>query len=191
MKFCDRKNLFIVIVYLSGMASVLLLLFIYSYFYIFSNNFDAENYNTSLIALGKKSIPSGDVPVSSVIIYNGKIVGEGYNDVVKNQNPSGHAEINAIADCFRKIGYSKFKTLNKDYLILFTTYEPCSMCKGAIQEYGIKKVVFSLAKRKADKISNLKNDLKYYYHLKQMKNKRLQYDLFKLHPTFDSIQFPY
>lgn len=191
MKLFNQKKFFILIGYLSGMASLLLLLFIYSYFYVFSDDFDAATYNDTLIELGKKSIPSGDVPIASLLLYDGKIVGEGYNDVVKNQNPSGHAEINAIADCFRKIGYSKFKTLNKDYLILFTTYEPCSMCKGAIQEYGIKKVVFSLAKRKADKISNLKNDLKYYYHLKQMKNKRLQYDLFKLHPTFDSIQFPY
>ena len=191
MKLFNQKKFFILIGYLSGIASVLLLLFIYSYFYVFSDDFDAATYNDTLIDLGKKSIPSGDVPVASLLLYDGKIVGEGYNDVVKNQNPSGHAEINAIADCFRKIGYSKFKTLNKDYLILFTTDEPCSMCKGAIQEYGIKKVVFSLAKRKADKISNLKNDLKYYYHLKQMKNKRLQYDLFKLHPTFDSILFPY
>jgi tRNA(Arg) A34 adenosine deaminase TadA len=92
---------------------------------------------------------------------------------------------------FQKNRYQKFKSLDKESLILLTTYEPCTMCKGAIQEYGIKKVVFSFAKRKGDKILNFKNDLKYYYHLKQTKNKRLQYDLFKLHPDFDTIQYPY
>ena len=191
MKLFNQKKFFILIGYLSGIASVLLLLFIYSYFYVFSDDFDAATYNDTLIELGKKSIPSGDVPVASLLLYDGKIVGEGYNDVVKNQNPAGHAEINAIADCFRKIGYSNFITLNKDYFTLLTTYEPCEMCRGVIQEYGIKHVVFGLPKRKADKISNIKNDLKYYYYLKQMKNKRLQYDLFKLHPSFDSIQFPF
>jgi len=65
------------------------------------------------------------------------------------------------------------------------------MCKGALQEYGIKKVVFSFAKRKADKFSNFKYDLKYYFNLKQAKNKRLQYDLFKRSPNFDTIQYPY
>ena len=191
MKFFKGKTLLTVVAFLLGMTSVLLILLIATYSYIFSYDFDSENYNATLIALGKKSIPSGDVPIAALLLYDGKIVGEGYNDVVKNQNPAGHAEINAIADCFRKIGYSKFNTLNKDYLTLLTTYEPCKMCRGTIQEYGIKHVVFGLAKRKADKISNLKNDLKYYYYLKQMKNKRLQYDLFKLHPTFDSIQFPF
>lgn len=88
----------------------------------------------------------------------------------------------------KKMGYQKFKSLDKEHLILLTTYEPCAMCKGTIQEYGIKKVVFSFAKRKGDKISNIKNDLKYYYYLKQTKNKRLQYNLFKMHPDFDTIE---
>ena len=52
-------------------------------------------------------------------------------------------------------------------------------------------VVFSFAKRKNDKFEAFKNNIKYHIHLKQMKNKRLQYDLFKMHPGFDSISYPY
>lgn len=191
MNILDRKNLRIVIVFLVGVVAAFLLPFLFTYCYAFSADFDAGIYDNALISLGKESAATNDIPVAALLIYKGKIIGKGCNDVLKNWNPSGHAEINAIADCFKKVGYSRFKSLHKDHLFLLTTYEPCTMCKGAIQEYGIKKVVFSFAKRKIDKISNIKNDLKYYYYLQQMKNKRLQYDLFKMHPDFDTIQYPY
>jgi guanine deaminase len=185
------KSLSSILIFVSGFAAALLLLYGYTYFYLLSGDFDTDSYDSKLITLGKQCTASQDVPVASLLIYKGKIIGEGKNDVIKNQNPSGHAELNAIADCFKNIGYQKFKSLDRGHLILLTTYEPCTMCKGAIQEYGIQKVVFSFAKRKADKFLNFKHDLKYYYHLKQAKNKRLQYDLFKLHPHFDTIQYPY
>lgn len=161
------------------------------WFYIFMPNVNYKQYDSKLIGLGKQSIVSGDVPVASIITYDGKIIGEGKNDVLRNNNPSGHAEINAIEDCFKKIGYQKFSTLNKDKLILLTTYEPCSMCKGAIEEYNIKHIIFSFPKTVNDKFQSFKNDIKYYNALRQTNNRRLQYDLFKMHPAFDSIAYPF
>ncbi len=162
-----------------------------SYFYVFTTNFEAKKYETKLISLGKESLISGDVPVGSLLLYDDKIIGQGNNDVVRNNNPSGHAEINALKNCFESIGLKQFLKLNKQKLTLLSTYEPCEMCKGAIKEYGIKNVVFSFSKRKKDKYNNFKNELKYYINLRQMTNRRLQYDLFLKHSKFDSIAYPY
>lgn len=185
----SKKSL--LIVFLAGFSFAFLILYILSYSYIFSSTFDAEKYELKLLNLGKESLISKDIPVASLLLYKGKIIGEGKNDVLKNNNPSGHAEINAIEDCFKKIGYQRFSKLKKDQIILLTTYEPCEMCKGAITEYGIENVVFGFAKRNKDKYYYFKNDVKYYLNLKQMKNKRLQYDLFKMHPSFDTISYPF
>ncbi|MCU0439902.1 MAG: nucleoside deaminase [Raineya sp.] len=177
--------------FIAGFLVAIILLFTYSYIYLFSSEFNSKDYNEQLIRLGKESISSKDVPVASIIIYDGKVIGEGKNDVLKNNNPSGHAEINALKDCFEKIGVEEFKKLDRDKLILLTTFEPCTMCRGAIQEYNIKKVVFGYPKSIKDKFNYLKKDFRYFWNLNQSNNKHLQYDLFKLHPTFDSTAVPY
>lgn len=162
-----------------------------TYLYCLSSKFDSKKYDSKLIELGKESIVSRDVPVSSLIIYNEAIIGEGKNDVLKNNNPIGHAEINAIKDSFKKIGVEKFNCLDRKKLILLTTYEPCPMCKSIIQEYNIKKVIFCYPKSLREKLNYLKKDYEYYINLNQSKNKRIQYELFKMHPAFDSVNIPY
>ena len=191
MKIYNSKNFFLIIAFTLGFLFAFLILYLLSYSYIFSSNFDAKKYESRLLTLGKESLVSNDIPVASLLIYNNEIIGEGKNDVLKNNNPSGHAEINAIEDCFKKIGYQKFSKLKQQQLIMLSTYEPCEMCKGAIKEFGIENVVFSFAKRKKDKYNILKNNVEYYLNLQQMENKRLQYDLFQMHPGFDSLSYPY
>ena len=88
--------------------------------------------DSTLFSLGKRSLPSLDVPISAVIIYNDSIIGKGYNDVLKNNNAAGHAEINAISKALKKFGYNKLMSLNRDSLVLISTFEPCPMCKAAI-----------------------------------------------------------
>lgn len=185
------KSLFLKLsLYAFYFLASMLLCYAFTFCYRLRENVDIKKYEKKLISLGRKSIPSGDVPVACLLVYHDSIIGEGFNDVRLNNNPSGHAEINAIKNCFEKIGYLKFKTLDKTQLTLLTTYEPCTMCKGAIEEYDIRNVIFGLNKNTTDKIYNLKKDLIYYKNLRQTTNKRLQYNLFKECPTFDSIQSP-
>ena len=162
----------------------LLLCFALTFYYRLHQNIDIHQYENELQSLGRKSIPSGDVPVACMLLYHDSIIGEGYNDVSFHNNPSGHAEINAIRNCFEKMGYVKFKTLNRRYLTLITTYEPCPMCKGAIEEYDIEHIVFSLNKTSRDKLKYLEKDILYYKNLTQSTNKQLQYNLFEQCPTF-------
>nr|WP_099564238.1 nucleoside deaminase [Gaetbulibacter sp. 4G1] len=174
-----------------GIAIAIILNFAYSYYYRLSDNVDITLYEDTLRDLAEKCLTSGDVPVSSLLIYNDSIIGKGYNDVSKNNNPSGHAEINAVKNCFERIGYKNFKKLNRNKLTLISTYEPCTMCRGLIEEYNIKKVIFSFPKNYKDKLIIFKKNYTYYQKLKQSTNKRLQYNLFKQYKSFDSINYPF
>ncbi|HXD93649.1 MAG TPA: deaminase, partial [Bacteroidia bacterium] len=60
----------------------------------------------------------------------------------RDTNIGGHAEINAISNTIKNIGTQNFNQLNRDSLILITTFEPCLMCRGAIIENRIKHIEF-------------------------------------------------
>ena len=83
-----------------------------------------------------------DVPVAAAIWYKDSLLASAHNDVVGGAQAGGHAEINVLSKCLRTIGYQKFMDLNRDELLLISTYEPCRMCSGAITEYNIRKVIF-------------------------------------------------
>ena len=55
---------------------------------------------------------------------------------------AGHAELNALSAAMRRVGPKAFAALNRDSLVLITTSEPCPMCRGAILDCGIRRVVF-------------------------------------------------
>jgi len=76
-------------------------------------------------------------PFGSVIVKDGKIIGKGHNEVVKNQDPTCHGEMMAIHDACKNIG--SFDLSGCD---LYTTAEPCPMCLGAILWANIQKVYF-------------------------------------------------
>jgi len=135
--------------------------------------------NSALLAL-----PELDVPVSAIIVYNGKIIGTGYNTVIKNKKIGEHAEINAISSAINETGFNDFKNLDRDSLIMITTFEPCLMCTGAILEYNIKNVY--IAKEKSFR-HNLKVEwqwLKYILLRHKINDGNIQDSLFKLHPGY-------
>ena len=101
-----------------------------------------DTIQAELIRLGKLSLASNDAPVSALILYQNKIIGRGYNTVFRDTAAGEHAEINAISDAMKHFPRNQFGVFSRDSLVLITTYEPCLMCKGAILECNIKKVIF-------------------------------------------------
>jgi creatinine deaminase len=81
----------------------------------------------------KKSLQEGGIPIGSVLVRNGQIIGRGYNRRVQDNDPMAHAEI----VCLRNAGRIK-KYHNT---ILYSTLMPCYLCAGAVIQFGIKKVV--------------------------------------------------
>lgn len=76
-------------------------------------------------------------PFGCVIVKDGKVVGKGHNQVVKNNDPTCHGEIMAIHSACKKL-----KTFDLSGCELYTTGEPCPMCMGAILWANISKVYY-------------------------------------------------
>ena len=76
-------------------------------------------------------------PFGCVIVRDGKVVGSGHNEVIKQNDPTCHGEVMAIRDACKNLG-----TYDLSGCELYTTAEPCPMCRGAIMWSNIRKVYF-------------------------------------------------
>ena len=83
----------------------------------------------------KKGLAEGGIPIGSVLVCDGKIIGHGHNRRVQKQSAILHAEM----DCLENAGRLTAADYRKS--ILYTTLSPCDMCSGTILLYGIPKVV--------------------------------------------------
>jgi cytosine deaminase len=77
----------------------------------------------------------GGIPIGSVLVYQGKILGRGHNKRVQNQSVTLHGEMDALENAGRQPA-SVYRQS-----VLYTTLSPCPMCTGAILLYGIPKVI--------------------------------------------------
>lgn len=77
----------------------------------------------------------GGIPIGSVLVHQGKIIGRGHNRRVQNGSAILHAEMDALENAGRRSARIYRES------VLYTTLSPCPMCSGAIVLYGISKVV--------------------------------------------------
>ncbi len=138
----------------------------------------------TLRSLGIMALSSHDVPVAAVLLYGDSIIGKGSNVVARDTSAGGHAEIEALSDAFKAVGSETFRKMNRDSLLLVTTFEPCLMCRGAIVEYNIRQVVFLKGKPIFHWLKEDLRTLRYYWSRKQGGPEFLQDSLFLLHPQY-------
>ena len=141
-------------------------------------------YENELARLGGKALETGDVPVGSILVYHDSIIGRGQNTVVGNNNLTGHAEINAINEAMVMIGMKAFSGLDRRHLTLYTTYEPCEMCKGTILHYNIKSVHFMKSKSIFHWWKRGLKSIFYEIKKQQTEGTNIQDSLFLLHPDY-------
>lgn len=111
-----------------------------------------KEFMDEAIKLAIRSYEEDEVPVGAVVVKNNKIIGCGYNQKDKTKNPLKHAELIAIEEACKCMGDWRLNDCT-----LYTTFEPCMMCMGAIVESRISKVVYG-AKKDEQMFYNL-NDI--------------------------------
>ena len=92
-----------------------------------------DEFMRAAIAQAKQGLLEGGIPIGSVLVKNGEILGQGHNKRVQDGDPVTHAEI----DCLRNAG----RIGNYKDTTLYSTLMPCYLCAGAVVQFGIKKVV--------------------------------------------------
>jgi len=95
-----------------------------------------DKYLEAALDEARIGLKEGGVPIGSVIVHNGKIMGRGHNRRVQKGSVILHAEMDALENAGRLA-----KPLAYEHCTLYTTLSPCSMCSGAILLYKIPHIV--------------------------------------------------
>ena len=92
-----------------------------------------DEFMVEAIAQAKQGRSTGGIPIGSVLVRDGQILGRGHNQRVQRGDPVTHAEI----DCLRNAG----RIGHYRNTVLYSTLMPCYLCAGAVVQFGIEKVI--------------------------------------------------
>lgn len=92
-----------------------------------------DNFLLAAIDEAKMSLDEGGIPIGSVLVRDGSIIGRGHNRRVQHSDPMAHAEIECLRNAGRIGDYKE--------TVLYSTLMPCHLCAGAVVQFGIKTVI--------------------------------------------------
>ena len=122
-------------------------------------------YMLKAISLSKDNIKKGGGPFGAVIVKDNKIISAAANSVTNDNDPTAHAEINAIRQASKELN-----TFDLSGCVIYTSCEPCPMCLGAIYWAHIDKVFYANTKADANSIGF--DDSFIYSEIEKPLNKR-------------------
>ena len=108
-----------------------------------------ERFMREAIRLAEKAKKRGEVPIGAVVVYQGKIIGKGYNLRTRLQMATAHAEMRAIDRACKKLHSWRLPGAE-----IYVTLEPCPMCMGAILNARIDRVYFGAYEQKGRSLTN-------------------------------------
>ncbi len=106
-----------------------------------------KKYMLDAIRLSSENIDSGGGPFAAIIVKDGKIISAATNSVTADNDPTAHAEVNAIRKACKALN-----SFDLSGCVIYTSCEPCPMCLGAIYWAHIDKVFYGNTKDDARKI---------------------------------------
>jgi len=119
-----------------------------------------DEFMKAAIEEARKGLAEGGIPIGSVLVKDGKIVGRGHNQRVQKNDPMTHAETDCLSNAGRIGSYKG--------TVLYSTLMPCYMCAGTVVQFNIKKIVVGenktfpgaedFMKQHGVEIINLQND---------------------------------
>lgn len=101
------------------------------------SNQQHQHFMQRALQLAEQAQALGEVPVGAVLVQQGEIIGEGFNQVIHLHDPSAHAEVMAIRAAGQKL--NNYRLVDTT---LYVTLEPCAMCAGLITHARVKTLVF-------------------------------------------------
>lgn len=111
-----------------------------------------EIFMRRALELARNAAAEGEVPVGSVVVAEGKVVGEGWNRPIGTHDPTAHAEIRAMRSAAAALGNYRLSGTT-----LYVTLEPCAMCVGAMFHARVARVVFGAADPKTGACGSVVN----------------------------------
>jgi creatinine deaminase len=95
----------------------------------------SDAFLDAAVAEAQQGYDEGGIPIGSVLVYRGEIIGRGHNRRLQRGSPTLHGEMDALEHAGRR-GAAVYRES-----VIYTTLSPCSMCSGAILLYGIPRVI--------------------------------------------------
>ncbi len=127
--------------------------------------FSEESYKYMYAALqeAEKALEEDEVPVGAVVVHNNRIIGRGYNQVERLNDPTAHAEMIAVTAASNNLGSWRLNECD-----IYVTLEPCIMCTGALLSARIVNLYFAAFDPKfgaCGSVYNLAEEGKYNHKL--------------------------
>ena len=103
-----------------------------------------DEFMRRAMVLAEQAAAVGEVPVGALVVKDGEIIAEGYNQPITSCDPTGHAEIIAMRNACAALGNYRLSGCD-----LYVTIEPCTMCVGAMIHGRIGRIVFGAPEPRA------------------------------------------
>ena len=108
-----------------------------------------EKYMRIALKEAQKAVILDEVPVGAIVVLNNKIIARAHNLREKSNDPTSHAEINAIRKAAKKLNSWRLENAT-----MYVTVEPCSMCAGALLQCRIARIVYGTTDPKGGAIES-------------------------------------
>jgi tRNA(adenine34) deaminase len=96
-----------------------------------------QDFMTMALAQARLAWEAGEVPVGAVVVKDGIVIAQGYNQPISSHDPTAHAEVMALRAASKVLGNYRLPGCE-----LYVTLEPCVMCAGAMMHARLSRVVF-------------------------------------------------
>lgn len=137
------------------------------------------------LQLAQRAYDVGEVPVGALVVCDGKVVGQGFNQPITRLDPSAHAEMVAVRQAAAEIGNYRLPGCT-----LFVTVEPCTMCTGLLIHSRVERVVYGASEPKAGAMGSALNlpAQPFYNHVMQVEGGILADECSQLMSSFFAMR---
>ena len=109
-----------------------------------------ELWMEEALRCAQRALEGGEVPVGAVVVYDGRIVGRGWNQNITDSDPTAHAEVIALREAGANLGNHRLGACD-----LFATIEPCAMCAGALVHARVRRLIYGADDPKAGAVHSV------------------------------------